>query len=210
MFLCDYYVLSFLEFLDYDTVMEICQDYNLLCCSPLLRGNFNEAMNVCSEFLSTIPLKFSLPQISVFPNFAEGVIIKPLKNTFKITSKGMKRLIFKRKHPNFVEKKFHRATVHKVPYNSKIDVSMEAKYELFALINSNRIQSAISKLGFPKTDSELYNLFQFVIDEIFVEFANEQSETYSLLNDGVLLQLRSLCISEVQAILDEEFNIKKH
>ena len=195
---------SFLEFLDYNIVIDICRSFNLLCCSPLFCGKFNEAIGFSLEFITTIPLKFSLPPITAFRNLAEGVIIKPLKNSNRVTAKGMKRIILKRKHPNFVEKKIpHGNSI--VPYNPQNDVALLVKYELFALINSNRIQSAISKAGFPSTASECSNIIQSVIDEIFLEFATEQNETYSLLNEEDLFQLRSLCTTEVDKILQEEF-----
>ena len=152
-------------------------------------------------------MKFSLPQIIAFPNFAEGVIIKPLKNTFKVTSKGMKRLIFKRKHSNFAERKSHHTCPQNIPYNSKTDIILVAKYELFALINSNRIQSAISKSGFPTTESELSDIIQSVLDDIFFEYIKEQSENFSLFDDEDIVQLRLLCVSEVDKVFHEDITL---
>ena len=187
-------------------VMVLCETFNLLCCKPLFCGCFAKAQHYQLEFPSTISSLFSLPEILDCSNFAEGIVIKPLKNTSLPTTKGFSRVIFKRKHPKFIEtkSKFLPLSSFKPIYGGDILI---AKYELFALLNTNRIQSAISKSGYPKDKVQISSLQLHIIDDIFEEYIAYNYEEYSKLSSGTVCHLKSILGDELSEVLESEFSL---
>lgn len=120
---------------------------------PLIVGTLQAMMSYPLGFESKLPAKFGLPALDK-PNVAEGIVIKPLKNIVLDTQKGLKRVIFKRKVEGFAEVKsrgrdysYKKQTEAWMP-NSRHDLEL-LKYEMLALITTQRVVNVISKLGRP-------------------------------------------------------------
>lgn len=104
--------------------------------------NFDEALEVNAEFNSMVPLYYGLitPETE---NFAEGVVIKPFSTD--ITLANGKRLILKKKHPKFSEKK-NKVKKEKVPvvFDEETQAILE---DLLLFITENRLDNVVSKIG---------------------------------------------------------------
>ena len=201
------YFICTLVYLDYEQVMELCKTFNILYCKPLFCGCFEQAQNYQLEFQSTIFSMFSLPKLSDCDNLAEGIVIKPLKNISLPTKKGIRRVIYKRKHPKFIEtkSKFLPQSDFSSIYGGDVLV---AKYELFALLNENRIQSAVSKSGYPKDDEQISSLKSLIMDDIFDEYVSCNHEEFSKLSSGTVCLLRNNLGDELSEFLENEFSLK--
>ncbi|MGL4611386.1 MAG: RNA ligase family protein [Trueperaceae bacterium] len=140
---------SEIKYWDYENVIELFKQVNLFYAEPLFVGLLTEALEFNERFNTTIPRRLGLPELT--NNFAEGVVIKPMQETLVKTSKGFTRPILKKKIAEFAEdERFHQAEKQK-PQVHKVHVLNILEYEFYQLVNVNRVQSAIFKVGELKT-----------------------------------------------------------
>lgn len=148
--------LCYSEYLDYDICEEIFNKSGFLYAEPLATGTLQDMINFPLGFESKLPPKFGLPSLDK-PNVAEGIVIKPVKNVVLDTKKGPKRVIFKRKVEGFAEVKprGRERGNKKQAAPSEVWTSTNAqdfellRYEMLALITTQRTVNVISKLGLP-------------------------------------------------------------
>ena len=182
--------------------MEICEKFDILYCKPLYIGKLNETCSYNLNYSSKIPQLFGLPNIISSSNIAEGIVVKPLKSTFLLTKKGSKRVIFKRKHPNFIEvKKHHENYIPTHPFKEEY-----LKYEILSFLNYNRVQSSISKLGFPTNEKELNILIKNILDDILIEYGECNSDVWQDLNEEKKEHFKSIICSKIYEIFFQHFN----
>ena len=154
------------EFLDYDVCMQLFSRVGFLYCEPLKAGTLQDMLSLELGFETKLPVKFNLPPLADRKNTAEGVVVKPLKNTVLDTRKGPQRVIFKRKGKEFNERrkpwvpptsdggKSRKKKRGDRGEDHEHQVRIETlKYELNALVCEQRLVNTISKRGVP--DSEL-------------------------------------------------------
>ncbi|MDP2058614.1 MAG: hypothetical protein Q8J97_02665, partial [Flavobacteriaceae bacterium] len=100
----------------------------------LYRGSLAGALRFPCAFDSTIPKMLGLPSVSV-PNFAEGVVIRPIIDVRVATpgAEKSKRLMLKVKHPMFRE------------FVTRPTKDMPLDAIAIGLINANRVQAVLSK-----------------------------------------------------------------
>ena len=150
------------EYLDYDVCMELFKQSGFLYAEPLAIGTLQDMINYPLGFESKLPAKFGLPPLDK-PNIAEGIVIKPLKDIVLERKKGPTRVIFKRKVEGFSEvkprgrdrvangyKKQAKATW--TPDSDSQDFE-SLRYEMLALITTQRVVNVTSKLGRPSIDA---------------------------------------------------------
>lgn len=165
-------------YLDYESAVAYFNQFGIFYAKPLLVGKFAEAMNFNIRINSTIPKEFNLPELK--DNLIEGVVIKP----FNQIDQHM-RPIVKLKNAEFdEEEKFHEAEKWSfVPdVSSKTEDLSFIVEELRNYVTSNRLKSAISKIGpldmsNPLRISEIKTEF---LEDVLVDF-NENNN--NLLND---------------------------
>ena len=152
---------SMVGYLDYDICIEVFQESGFMYAEPLIVGTLQAMISYPLGFESKLPAKFGLPALDK-PNVAEGIVIKPLKNIVLDTMKGPNRVIFKRRVKHFAEVKprgrdrgYKKRTEAWIP-SSGHDLEL-LKYEMLALITTQRVVNVISKLGRPPLPS-LYRL----------------------------------------------------
>ena len=141
--------------------MELFKQSGFLYAEQLATGSLQAMISYPLGFESKLPAKFGLPPLDK-PNVAEGIVIKPMKETILETRKGPKRVIFKRKVEGFAEVK-HRShehvangyktsaeggTVWTPPDSDTQDYEL-MRYEMLALVTTQRVVNVISKLGRP-------------------------------------------------------------
>lgn len=139
--------------------MELFKASGFLYAEPLVIGTLQTMNSFPLGFESKLPAKFGLPALDK-PNVAEGIVIKPLKNVVLDTKKGPKRVIFKRKVQGFAEVKsrglgrgYKRQAEPWTPGGSSQDFEL-LRYEMLALITTQRAVNVISKLGRPCSPSQ--------------------------------------------------------
>jgi Rnl2 family RNA ligase len=132
-------------YLDYTKAIELFKQVNLFYAEPLFIGSFTDALEFSERFASTIPKRLGLPELD--NNFAEGIVIKPMQEILVRTNKGSIRPILKKKIAEFAEdERFHQAEKQKPRHNEGYLLE-QLEYELYQLVNINRLQSAASKVG---------------------------------------------------------------
>merc|ERR1719486_879734 len=98
----------------FDTASEVCTSCGLQFAAPLLRGTLAACLDFNIEFDSTIPARLGLPALGgTERNLAEGVVIRPQTEPVRPAAesrapsgKESMRGLFKRKIPQFSEKKY--------------------------------------------------------------------------------------------------------
>ncbi len=125
-------------------------------------GTLQAMINYPLGFESKLPAKFGLPPLDKH-NVAEGIVIKPVKDIFLESKKGPKRVIFKRKVEGFAEVKprgrdrvtngYRKQAVASWTSSSDDQDFELLRYEMLALITTQRVVNVVSKLGRPSIDS---------------------------------------------------------
>ncbi|KAL9652052.1 hypothetical protein ABK040_000393 [Willaertia magna] len=166
-------------FLDFEKSIELFKKVNLFYAIPLFTGTFEECLEYNIKFNSTIPKYFNMPPLEV--NYAEGIVIKPLKEICVMKKGKVERAILKRKIEEFSEKKYDQAKKWDNNNNNGLTTSNNneeqnlkemIRYEGLACITKNRLVNALSKIGKvnigdKKQMNELLDMFvNDVIDEL--------------------------------------------
>ncbi|MGB1241382.1 MAG: RNA ligase family protein [Chitinophagales bacterium] len=170
-------------YLDYTDAKAYFESHNLLYAKVLHEGNLNEVLAFDINIHSTLPKTWNLPELE--ENLIEGIVIKPLAHS---TCKLSQRPIIKIKNPEFEEtKKFHQAKKWSyipkaVSQAQELDFLVEA---VKTYITSNRLQSAISKIGaWRANDLERQTAIE-------AEFLGDVWTDFNEDNDDILEELNS-------------------
>lgn len=155
--------MTFLDagYLDYDVCMELFKQSGYLYAEPLATGTLQAMISYPLGFESKLPAKFGLPPLDK-PNVAEGIVIKPIKDIILESKKGPRRVIFKRKVEGFAEvkprgrdrvangykKQAAEGGATWTPDSDSQDFEL-LRYEILALITTQRVVNVVSKLGRP-------------------------------------------------------------
>jgi Rnl2 family RNA ligase len=127
--------------LDFDTMVKLCEKVNFLYSKELFRGSFDDCLKFsanCNNHLTTIPKYFGLDDIS--SNIREGNVIKPVQPLYH--HKTGDCFIVKDKNAIFRENNLSQPAV--VVSELAELVKAASNY-----INTNRLNSLISKVGQP-------------------------------------------------------------
>ena len=120
------------EYLPYDESAALFTAVGLLHAQPLCRGTLADVIMFSEEFQSTIPGLLGLPQIG--NNFAEGLVLRPAASEITTPeSDGRRRVMIKRKHPDFKE-------------FAKVAAPRDAASMLTSMICANRLAAVSSKM----------------------------------------------------------------
>lgn len=175
--------------MDYDVCMRLFKESGFLYAEPLCTGTLQQMLDYPLGFTTKLPAKFGLPPIPEMPNVAEGVVIKPLKNTVIETKNGPKRVIIKRKVENFIERKKvrvpkenpkgknHKAT-EKQNQRQYEDFQL-LKYEMYALVVEQRLVNVISKQGMPESEEEWEEITANLVADVVEDLALENEELWA-------------------------------
>lgn len=140
-------VSSPLQFLNYDAALTFATTAKIPICKPLLTASFEKVVAYPLGFDSTIPGNLGLPALAG-ANKAEGIVIRPVTNIW-ITD--TERAIMKLKIPEFAESKQYQTPKHDYASGSASGTagtdSSWIQYEIDALVTSNRLDNAMSKVG---------------------------------------------------------------
>ncbi|WP_298508382.1 RNA ligase family protein [uncultured Kordia sp.] len=168
-------------YLDYETAISYFEKHGIFYAKPLLIGKFGEAVNFNTRINSTIPKQLQLPELT--ENLIEGVVIKPYNKLENAVISS--RPIVKLKNKEFEEEKFHQA--EKWSYTAKLSSKSEdlsfILEELRNYITTNRLESAISKIGaLDMTNTQR-------VTDIETEFFKDTLVDFNENNDNLLEEL---------------------
>ena len=158
-------------FIDYNDMINLCQNHDMLVTQPLMIGKLNELIKYNVNFDSTIPKYVGLNNLE--NNIAEGIVIKPISNILILNQKNnLIRCAVKIKHPKFAEictkSKFNMLNTFKSPDNI-----------LNSLINHNRLHAVISKVG-PLDKNNYEEIVGELIDDIWIDYYNNNNNVKNL------------------------------
>jgi hypothetical protein len=75
------------EYMDFGLALALLKEAKFLHAEPLFTGSFEECISYPIKFQTKLPSKFGLPDLPS-QNFAEGVVIKPMKTLYITNTKG--------------------------------------------------------------------------------------------------------------------------
>lgn len=163
--------------------MQLFKNSGLLYAEPLYIGSLQDMLSYPLGFPTKLPVKFGLPPLEGKTNTAEGIVIKPLKGIFLETSVGPRRVIFKRKVENFMEKKQRRCTQpsHKgAKQHAEYQPEFELlKYEMYALVTEQRVVNTISKHGLPTSESEWEDTVESLFADVLEDLSSENEDLWT-------------------------------
>lgn len=200
-------------YLDYEFVLDLFTKYlsnlGILYAEPLFIGSYEECMEYNIKFDSKIPKKLKMPPLQE-PNYAEGVVIKPMKE-ITISKKGkVERAIIKRKIQEFSEKKYEQAVKWSSNEQSSNPTSVNnydiCKYEALSCVTSNRLNNVLSKVGIVNKNDKvsMNNLLKLFAQDVYDEL-KEVMNIDQELNESQRKDLGDEIILECKKVIFEHF-----
>lgn len=193
------------SYMDYDIAVRIFEKAGLIYAKPLFKGSFEKASGYPVGFQSYIPQQLGLPPLD-FENKAEGIVIKPVKSFFLKTSKGIVRPVIKKKIAEFGEEsRFHEArnwstksTFHNFCSDDIFDSII---CELRSLINKNRLNNVISKVGRLNKDADKTELKRLLFEDAFESFSSKYDDYLRILNQEQIGKLEVILKEEIEKLI---------
>lgn len=138
-------------------------------------GTLTEMLALPVRFESRVPALLDLPALA--DNWAEGLVIKPQDDAAAVTTDG-RPLLLKRKQPAFEESSYHQAQRWPSPLRGGVRTGPLQKAETLVLdmINANRIDSAVSKIGRPTTAALRAEVVDEVVRDVRASLETEWGE----------------------------------
>lgn len=175
------------EFLAYDICIETCEnhitshkylnepymkslfvEFEIPHLKVLKYGSLDELLNMDIRFNSTIPSYYDLPVLPEgFKNIVEGIVVKPI---FPMYYSDGKRVIVKKKNPEFEERKVKKERTDKSSEFSEQEVDFVAEVE--SRITNQRFNAMKSKHPY-NVDIEDKNCVGKLINILTEEFFND-------------------------------------
>lgn len=165
--------------MDYDDCIQLFKAVGFLYAEPLVVGSLTDMLSCALGFDSKLPAKLGLTALE--RNIAEGIVVKPLKNTVLETGKGPRRVIFKRKVENFLERKQRvKGWGRDVRQKNTYDPDFETlKCEMYAMVTEQRVVNVISKQGRPVTVEEWEEVVGGLVSDVLDCLSSENEEAWS-------------------------------
>lgn len=194
------------SYLEQQDSARICTDSGILFTQTLFQGSYEDAVALPLGFETTIPARLGLPSLGP-SNKAEGVVLKPLRAVTLPRRTTAIRPVIKRKIAEFSEDlRFHEAK--KWPVRSgaaPVALTLaELRQEVSALVNENRLQSAISKIGpVAARDTVRRNhVLKFVKEDLETELAQRHPSALAALSADESRALAAYVDDEARALVD--------
>eukprot|EP01126_Amoeba_proteus_P055738 TRINITY_DN6941_c0_g1_i4.p2 TRINITY_DN6941_c0_g1~~TRINITY_DN6941_c0_g1_i4.p2 ORF type:complete len:178 (-),score=43.49 TRINITY_DN6941_c0_g1_i4:41-574(-) len=164
-------------------------------------GTYTDCLEFDVKFESHLPARLGLPKIE--NNYAEGIVIKPLKELHVNTKKGTTRAIVKKKAVEFQEIRYHDAKKPMQERNTDVGPLETLKWEIPSYVTENRLHNAISKFGsFSCTDKVfLKNLFVTLVDDVMNDLEENNFSEFQVLVSEDKNSLRELAGNEVKVLI---------
>lgn len=150
-----------ISFIDFNKMEECIKKTELFYSKPLMIGTFEKVQQYNIEFNSTIPEQLGQLPLPKGTNIAEGIVIKPIDAHFVKDKDGNNiRCLIKIKNKKFLE------------VSDSFDMeeaNKSYKFILLKLINQNRFQAVISKIG-KLTDDNINSVLNEYVEDVWTDF----------------------------------------
>jgi Rnl2 family RNA ligase len=192
-------------YFSYKEVMDLSQQFSILAIPPFHIGTLTEALNFDIYRPSIIPSLLGLPPLPQ-ENLIEGIVIKPMNDfTLKADNETI-RPILKIKNPRFKEdESYYQAQKWSFDWANKgsSDWLKILEDELSNLLNINRLNSAISKIGaLDKNNQNRINItLQLVWEDILESFAEKFPNIWPDLAEKEQIQLKNKLELKILALI---------
>ncbi len=158
-------------YLNYDTVIKLCNECHIPVIPILFRGTFDECLKWSSEHnvdASEIWKIFGMP-FEIPNNIREGHVIKPVVSLFK----GNSRIIFKDKNNKFKENIGVKEPKKNISFSDTVNGLLN---EISSMICIPRFNNVTSKYG-EYTIKDFSNLMHLMSEDIFEDLKNHPNMT---------------------------------
>ena len=179
-----------INFMEYHKMEECIKQTELFYSKPLMIGTFEKVQQYNIDCNSTIPEQLGQLPLPKCTNIAEGIVIKPLNAHFIKDKDGNNiRCLIKIKNKKFLEV---------VDSFDMEEATKSYKFILSQLINQNRFQSVISKIGKLTEENKDTVLNEYVEDvwtDFYQNFAHITISDFEKANEYVKQIARVLIIN---------------
>ena len=175
------------DYWPFDRAMELFDQFDIFRGEVLFQGSFKDAMAFSERFSSPLPERLGLPALKD-KNWAEGLVLRPLESVWIETKKGRVRPLLKRKIAEFAEDERYNQSEKQAPDPRKKDLESYALelllWDLKALLNKNRCQAAVSKIGLLQagSKSQARELKALIYEDVLEQLEERQSEALQSLS----------------------------
>jgi Rnl2 family RNA ligase len=207
------------RYLDFAAARAAATAAGFLFLSPLLEAPLGACLGADVRFKTRLPAALGLPPLLDEPNWAEGVVVRPVCEP----PPGHDRRFVKLKIAEFSEKQYRNDTwrdsrhgIARGGGGSQVGwAEREAVlgYEMAAAVNTNRLESAISKLGAVQPadraacrallDAVVQDVEEALVDDGLLSSAAELGERHPCLRRELELLARKLVTKYLRARLIE-------
>lgn len=190
-------------FVDFDALVDTCQQVGLTYVPALLVGSFAEAQNYTIEFESTIAPALGLPTL-VEPNLAEGIVIKPATSLLLDTSKGWLRPVIKKKIEKFSEDVRYQQAQKWAGKSGESPLLIEVMQTVHQLVNTNRLNNVCSKIGNiePSNAAQKEQIKADLEADVWETFWEKHSQPYFQLSPEEQAQVNAAVTQAIEALLN--------
>jgi Rnl2 family RNA ligase len=192
-------------YLDQDVSRRICEDVGVRYARPLFRGSYEDAFSYPLGFETKIPAELGLPSLGP-SNKAEGIVLKPARAITVPRRRGLVRPVIKRKIPEFSEdERFHDAEKWATKPTPAAPSTLDwLQHEASALVNENRLQAAVSKVGRvgPEDKARLAEVATLVREDLEHELASSHKAELAALSPADAFALRRFLDDEARALVE--------
>lgn len=191
-------------YLDYEKAISYFEQEDIFYARILYKGPLNTCLDFDIKFNSKIPILLNLPLID--DNLVEGVVLKPICNTFPINSIDYFRPILKLKNDTFAEEiKFHQA--QKWSFTTNAQTNTESLnfllLDLRNYITKNRLNNVLSKIGQLdfKNEKRLKEIEISYLEDVWQDFNTNHETILDLLNTKEQKWLQNRLLAEIKNLL---------
>ena len=173
-----------LQFMNFFQMEKYLKQTDFFYTKALLIGNFQAVQKYDLNFDSHIPSQLGLSSLPMNTNIAEGVVIKPVEPVFIKDKKGNEvRCLVKKKHPKFQEISDD---------FSLSDAQKSYEFIFLKLVNQNRLQAVVSKMGRITPDNKDV-IIQSLIEDTWTDFYTYYSQIQIVDETKANDYLKKLC-----------------
>ncbi len=177
-----------LQFIDFFKMEEYLKQTNFFYSKPLMIGSFQDVQKYNINFDSQIPSQLGLSQLPKNTNIAEGIVIKPVSPYFiKDKKDNLVRCLIKIKNKKFQE----------ISDDFVLKEAQKSyKFLFLKLVNQNRFQAVMSKIG-KLTEENKNEVVQSLVEDVWTDVYTHYSHVQIKDETKAGQYLNNLCLSLV-------------
>ena len=194
------------KYLDIKTANSLFEKHKFIYAKSLFIGSLKDCLAYPNIYKTTIPKDYDLPELD--GNICEGVVIRPTQPSFLRVGS---RVIIKNKNEKWSENNNYidKTSLSKLLHEGE-ELSEEASYlceEVFKLINQNRLNNVISKIGEVNPKKDYGRLLGLYNKDILADFLKNYQDKYDALEKHESKFVNKFVNKHAGQLLTEYFDI---